>query len=190
MHLASDWTVWDFTAAVYSRRDPMSFAMSLVTLTPQALILVLGTLVIATAPNKKVALICSCLAASEAVNFVLKRAIGQDRPRHPFEHGRQVTYGMPSSHAQFVACGAAAAAVLLWKGQGWLRAAKCGACGVLALLVAASRVYNHFHSAEQVAAGLVLGTVLGATLSRAQWLRYLTDTFALPLTVLAKKIAA
>ena len=50
--------------------------------------------------------------ACEAVNFVLKRLIKEERPKHILAHTTK-GYGMPSSHAQFVAFWAVALSLFL-----------------------------------------------------------------------------
>ncbi len=102
--------------------------------------------------------------ACEALNFALKRLIKEERP--PRIHGKG--YGMPSSHAQFVAFWSVSVALFALArhappaGVGWSRQARraVGAAGfALAGLVAWSRVYLGYHTPRQVLAGATAGTV-------------------------------
>lgn len=100
--------------------------------------------------------------ACEALNFVLKRLIKEERPSRLRFHGKG--YGMPSSHAQFV---------LFWAVYGVLFVAfrkRRGAskvegavvsvvCCVAAVAVAASRVYLGYHTVKQVLVGSAAGAV-------------------------------
>ena len=185
---SSQWAVWDFTAAVYDRSNPVSFVMSLASLIPQSLVIVLATVVIATAPNRKATLLAVCMGVNEVANFIVKRVIRHDRPLHPFEYAKRVDFGMPSSHAQFMACISAAATVIYWRGQGWRRVVRCfiGVC--LASLVGLSRVYNHYHTEEQVVAGLALGTTLGVLLSSMSLLSDIAESIGVPVAVKIRKL--
>ncbi|KAM9879254.1 hypothetical protein BJF96_g1469 [Verticillium dahliae] len=78
--------------------DPLSLVCAWLALLPQALCVVYATLAFASR-EAEVALMFAGQLACEAVNFALKRLIKEDRPRRI--HGKG--YGMPSSHAQFVA---------------------------------------------------------------------------------------
>ncbi len=74
---------------------------------PHALCVVYATLVWSTR-EAEVALLFAGQVSCEAANFALKRLIKQDRP---WIHGKG--YGMPSSHAQFVAFWAVALVLFL-----------------------------------------------------------------------------
>lgn len=100
---------------------------------------------------------------NEALNAALKARFRQPRPAAaPTGDGSS---GMPSAHAQFsffLASYAALWALRAWRvGLRWrLLAAAAGAAG--AALVAASRVYLHYHTLEQVLAGGAVGAGAGA----------------------------
>lgn len=86
----------------------MSYACAWLALVPQALCVVYATL-IWSSREAEVALMFAGQLACEAVNFALKRLIKEERPRRI--HGKG--YGMPSSHAQFVAFWALSLALFL-----------------------------------------------------------------------------
>lgn len=97
----------------------------------------------------------------EAVNFGLKRLIRQERPTRM--HGKG--YGMPSSHAQFMAFWAMYLALFIslrHAGPHSHRVEKWGlvvAAVVGAVAVATSRVYLGYHSQRQVVVGMSAGFV-------------------------------
>jgi dolichyldiphosphatase len=109
--------------------------------------------------------------ACEALNFGLKRWIKEERPKRMYGKG----YGMPSSHAQFVAYFAVYLALFLivrhkppYGGVRrrnhtplsiWERTAY-SAFGVgMAVAVAWSRIYLNYHTEWQVLVGTVAGAV-------------------------------
>ncbi|KLU88310.1 hypothetical protein MAPG_07297, partial [Magnaporthiopsis poae ATCC 64411] len=96
------------THVYYDPSDPVSYACAWLALVPQALCVVYATL-IWSSREAEVALMFAGQLACEAVNFALKRLIKEERPRRI--HGKG--YGMPSSHAQFVAFWALSLALFL-----------------------------------------------------------------------------
>ncbi|EOO01526.1 putative dolichyl pyrophosphate phosphatase protein [Phaeoacremonium minimum UCRPA7] len=80
--------------------DPISFLCAWLALVPQALCIVYATL-IWSSREAEVALMFAGQLGCEAVNFILKRIIKEERPPKIQITGKG--YGMPSSHAQFVA---------------------------------------------------------------------------------------
>ncbi|KAH7228940.1 hypothetical protein BKA60DRAFT_590031 [Fusarium oxysporum] len=86
------------THVYYDPNDHISLACAYLALLPQALCVVYATLVLFTR-EVEVALMFLGQLACEVLNFALKRLIKEERPRRI--HGKG--YGMPSSHAQFVA---------------------------------------------------------------------------------------
>lgn len=107
----------------------------------------------------------------EALNFALKRLIKEERPRRMNGKG----YGMPSSHAQFVAYFAVSLALfLLFRHRPPSprvrrrnhtpmslpeRALWSAVAVAVAALVAWSRVYLNYHTEKQVLVGCAAGTV-------------------------------
>ncbi|KAK5658499.1 hypothetical protein OQA88_1891 [Cercophora sp. LCS_1] len=99
------------THVAYDPNDPLSLAAAYLSLLPQALMIVYATLLFSTR-EAEIALMFAGQLACEALNFVLKRLIKQDRPRHIHQSNTK-GYGMPSSHAQFVCFWAVALSLVL-----------------------------------------------------------------------------
>ncbi|KAK0752383.1 hypothetical protein B0T18DRAFT_486723 [Schizothecium vesticola] len=83
----------------YNPSDPLSLLSAYLSLLPQALLISYTTLALSTREAEVLLLLAGQLAC-EALNFILKRLIRQDRPRH-IHADTTKGYGMPSSHAQF-----------------------------------------------------------------------------------------
>jgi len=105
----------------------------------------------------------------EALNFALKRLLKEERPK--VMHGKG--YGMPSSHAQFVAFFSVSLGLFLLgrhrpKGKSeshtplslGSRIFLSGLALVAAGTVALSRIYLSYHTPKQVAVGLLAGSVI------------------------------
>lgn len=89
--------------------DPLSTVSAFLSLLPQALCVVYATLFWSTR-EAEVLLMFAGQLACEAINFVLKRLIKEERPPRL---GVGKGYGMPSSHAQFTAFWAVSLALFL-----------------------------------------------------------------------------
>lgn len=98
------------THVYYDPEDNISYLCAWLALVPQALCIVYVTLIWSTR-EAEVALMFAGQMACEAANFVLKRLLKQERPSRIHKTGKG--YGMPSSHAQFVAFWAVAMALFL-----------------------------------------------------------------------------
>lgn len=148
--------------------DPVSYLCALLALVPQGLCVVYATL-IWSSREIEIALMFAGQLACEALNFALKRLIKEERPRRMNGKG----YGMPSSHAQFVAYFSVSLALFLvfrhkpiyqgkkrnhtpltmverlfWSTMGL----------VMAAAVAWSRIYLNYHTQKQVLVGSAAGT--------------------------------
>ncbi|KAL6910937.1 PAP2 domain-containing protein [Trichoderma evansii] len=180
------------THVYYDPDDYISLLCAYLALLPQALCVVYATLIFST----REAEICLAFAgqlACEALNFVLKRIIKEERPRRI--HGKG--YGMPSSHAQFVAFWSLSLALFLlvrhkplsrgkakiWEGgRPWTlieRLAVSLAAVIVAAATAWSRIYLNYHTTKQVAAGVTAGFVFALVwfvateiLRRTGWLAW------------------
>ncbi|KAK0638670.1 phosphatidic acid phosphatase type 2/haloperoxidase [Cercophora newfieldiana] len=169
------------THVYYNPSDPLSLLSAYLALLPQALIIVYTTLLLSTR-EAEVALTFAGQLVCEALNFALKRLIKEERPRHILDSATK-GYGMPSSHAQFVAFWAVTVGLFLLvrhrpgerratreKGgiEGWMhgewgvleRAAVSGCALGLAGAVAWSRIYLGYHTEKQVVVGWVAGVVI------------------------------
>ncbi|PSR90821.1 PAP2 superfamily-domain-containing protein, partial [Coniella lustricola] len=99
------------THVYYDPSDPVSYLCAWLALVPQALCIVYATLIWSTR-EAEVMLLFGGQLACEAVNFALKRLIKEERPSRIHKTGGK-GYGMPSSHAQFVAFWAVAMVLFL-----------------------------------------------------------------------------
>ncbi|KAJ5180190.1 hypothetical protein N7492_003400 [Penicillium capsulatum] len=150
----------------YNPDDPLSFASAWLALLPQALCVSYVTLIWASREMEVILMFAGQLGC-EAVNFALKRIIKEERPKEMFGKG----YGMPSSHAQFMAYFAVYLTLFLafrhkpsyatsypYLGF-YLRTAMTFGLCLGAAGVAASRVYLNYHTPKQVLAGCGAGIV-------------------------------
>ncbi|KAL6798683.1 hypothetical protein J3E68DRAFT_400518 [Trichoderma sp. SZMC 28012] len=184
------------THVYYDPDDYVSLVCAYLALLPQALCVVYATLIFST----REAEICLAFAgqlACEALNFILKRVIKEERPRRI--HGKG--YGMPSSHAQFVAFWSLSLALFLLVrhkplaqgksparatifdgGRPWTlveRLAVSLAGALVAAATAWSRIYLNYHTTTQVAAGAAAGLIFALVwfvateiLRRTGWLAW------------------
>ncbi|KAI2641706.1 PAP2-domain-containing protein [Hypomontagnella submonticulosa] len=174
----------------YDPTDRISYLCAWLALIPQGLCVMYATLIWSTR-EIEIALLFAGQLACEALNFALKRLIKEERPRRMNGKG----YGMPSSHAQFVAYFAVSIALfLLLRHQpphprvlrrnhtpmSLLERAAWSAVGLgMAAAVAWSRVYLKYHTEKQVLVGCVAGTVsalgwfvITTVIRRSGWLAW------------------
>ncbi|KAF1730820.1 putative dolichyldiphosphatase [Beauveria bassiana] len=162
------------THVYYDPDDRISLLCAYLALLPQALGIVYLTLIFASR-EAEVALLFAGQLACEALNFLLKRLIKEERPRRI--HGKG--YGMPSSHAQFVFFWSVALSLFLLvrhrptnpgratttttttPGGARLvaRLAVSAASLGLAAATAWSRVYLNYHTPKQVLVGSSVGVL-------------------------------
>ncbi|KAJ4141299.1 hypothetical protein NW768_000510 [Fusarium equiseti] len=185
------------THVYYDPEDHLSLACAYLALLPQALCVVYATLVLFTR-EVEVALMFLGQLACEVLNFALKRLIKEERPRRI--HGKG--YGMPSSHAQFVAFWSVSLALFLLvrhnpprvlKGRTnssvhrpWSmveRIAVSMAGAAIAAATAWSRVYLNYHTPKQVVVGCAAGAVsavgwfvIVAVMRQTGWLGWALET--------------
>ena len=160
----------DADTPVQDPDDLVSLLCAYLALLPQALCVVYATLIFSTR-EAEIALAFAGQLGCEALNFALKRLIKEERPRRI--HGKG--YGMPSSHAQFVAFWSLSLALFLLvrhrpRGGGsatkhhqpWSlaeRVAVSVAGAAVAAATAWSRTYLDYHTTRQVLAGSATGLV-------------------------------
>lgn len=159
-------TSLSLTHVHYNPDDPISFAAAWLALVPQALCVIYVTLVWASREVELLLMFAGQMGC-EALNFVLKRIIQEERPKQMFGKG----YGMPSSHAQFVLYFAVyfvlfilfrhvpaySAGVALSSPLGKGAVALAVAAGAAAVSI--SRVYLNYHTPKQVLVGSAVGSV-------------------------------
>jgi dolichyldiphosphatase len=147
--------------------DPISYLCAWLALVPQGLCVVYATLIWSTREIEILLMFAGQLAC-EALNFALKRILKEERPRQM--HGKG--YGMPSSHAQFVAFFSVSLALFLLfrhvpkspapSHTPLSMGARLGLSGLALVgagLVAWSRVYLSYHTPKQVFVGCLAGVV-------------------------------
>ncbi|KAG0642414.1 hypothetical protein HOY80DRAFT_881714 [Tuber brumale] len=97
-HLEPPLASLSFSHVYYNPDDPLSLLCAWLALLPQALGVSYATLVIAQREIEVLLMFAGQLSC-EAVNWAFKRYFKQGRPKQMYGKG----YGMPSSHAQFMA---------------------------------------------------------------------------------------
>ncbi|KAI9746379.1 MAG: hypothetical protein M1818_000092 [Claussenomyces sp. TS43310] len=150
----------------YNPDDPISFACAWLALVPQALCVAYATLIWSTR-EVEIMLMFAGQLACEALNFALKRFIKEERPKAMYGKG----YGMPSSHAQFVAYFSISLTLFLLfrhtprkqPAASYTSLTKISRVGISAValgnaaLVAWSRIYLSYHTPKQVLIGCGAG---------------------------------
>ncbi|KAF2770775.1 DOLPP1 protein [Teratosphaeria nubilosa] len=153
----------------YNPHDPLSHISAYLALVPQALMITYVSLIWGTR-EIEIALMFAGQLGCEGLNWMLKRYIEEERPTQM--HGKG--YGMPSSHAQFVAYFSTFLTLFVLLRHNphhphtstthiptpyWQRSA----LAVLSLLcvgaVAQSRIYLGYHTPRQVYAGVAAGVI-------------------------------
>ncbi|KAJ5570191.1 Phosphatidic acid phosphatase type 2/haloperoxidase [Penicillium hispanicum] len=176
----------------YNPEDPLSFVSAWLALLPQALCVSYTTLIWATRETEVILMFVGQMGC-EALNFLLKRIIKEERPKAMFGKG----YGMPSSHAQFMAFFAVYLTLFLVFRHTPAYATPYPYCGLLlravatlglcvgAAAVASSRIYLNYHTPRQVLVGCGAGVgcafgwfAITGLLRRSGWIDW-----ALELTV-------
>ncbi|KAF2274203.1 DOLPP1 protein [Westerdykella ornata] len=175
----------------YTPGDQISYLCAWLALVPQGLCIVYATLIWSNREIEIMLMFAGQLAC-EAVNWVLKRYIKEERPREM--HGKG--YGMPSSHAQFVTFFSVTLAFfLLFRHvphptethtpysffQRFLLSL-CALAGAGA--VAWSRIYLNYHTPKQVLVGCAAGAVFAVVwfgfttyLRRSGWVDWALETY-------------
>ncbi|EMC96248.1 hypothetical protein BAUCODRAFT_70458 [Baudoinia panamericana UAMH 10762] len=153
----------------YDPNDPVSHACAYLALVPQALVITYAALIWSTR-EVEILLMFAGQMGCEALNWLLKRYIKEERPTQM--HGKG--YGMPSSHAQYVAYFSTFLTLFLLLRHNphhpypstthiptpyWQRLALAVASFVCAGAVAQSRIYLNYHTPRQVYAGYAAGAM-------------------------------
>ncbi|GFR43353.1 hypothetical protein Agub_g4424 [Astrephomene gubernaculifera] len=161
--------ITDFSCVYYEDGDPLGKLLAYSALLPYVLIVHHASRFYSRREVHE-GVILSGLVLNEAVARGLKHALRHQRPAATCARLNLCnSYGMPSSHTQCIAFGLVLHTFLclrLFRGKS-AGTRLTEACEVLLLavgtvLTAASRVYLGYHTLEQVAAGGLLGAVLGA----------------------------
>ncbi|MCJ1299731.1 hypothetical protein MMC08_002524 [Hypocenomyce scalaris] len=174
----------------YNPSDPISYICAWLALVPQGLCVVYITLIWATR-EIEILLMFTGQMGCEALNFVLKRLIKEERPKQMYGKG----YGMPSSHAQFATFFSLSLSLFLLlrhhphpsKTHTPTTFTERFLLSILALLcataVAGSRIYLNYHTPKQVLVGCAAGAVsavawfaLTEGARRTGWVEWTLDT--------------
>ncbi|KAK3069901.1 hypothetical protein LTR53_011411 [Teratosphaeriaceae sp. CCFEE 6253] len=156
----------------YDPADPVSHACAYLALVPQALVITYAALIWSTR-EAEIVLMFAGQMGCEALNWMLKRLIQEERP--PQMHGKG--YGMPSSHAQFVTYFSTFLTLFLLLRHNphhphastthaptpyWQRLGLAVLSALGAGAVAQSRIYLNYHTPRQVYAGILAGMTCAA----------------------------
>ncbi|KAG5647855.1 hypothetical protein DXG03_007779 [Asterophora parasitica] len=142
----------DLTHVLYDDESLFSLALALITLSPILLMASYAALAVQTREYVIIVMWAGQLVG-EALNWLLKHAIKEDRPIDSIGNG----YGFPSSHSQFTSTGYP---ILdqLWRAIVYLGLTTWSGT------VAYSRFYLGYHNAHQILWGIGIGLVLGISL--------------------------
>ncbi|KAI7876219.1 PAP2-domain-containing protein [Lichtheimia hyalospora FSU 10163] len=148
------------THVQFDAQDKIAYAFAYITLLPLAILVFYASVIVS---RREIAGILMLLGqlTNEALNAILKEYLQMARPHSHLGTG----YGMPSSHAQFMAFFAVYGSLYLWSciHLDHIIYKVLATLGMifLSLLVCYSRIYLQYHSAMQVAAGMGVGTLYG-----------------------------
>ncbi|KAK5163628.1 uncharacterized protein LTR77_010577 [Saxophila tyrrhenica] len=161
-------TSLSLTHVHYNPGDPLSYVSAYLALVPQALVITYVALIWSTR-EAEILLMFAGQMACEGLNWILKRLIQEERPTQMLGKG----YGMPSSHAQFVAYFSTFLILFMLLRHDphshpsastthvpipyWQRVLLSGAALVCAAAVAQSRIYLNYHKPRQVYVGVAAG---------------------------------
>lgn len=158
---------FDHTYILYDPRDPVSAVCVHLSLLPIYTMIFYTSWFLLSREIEPVIVVGGHLVG-EIINKVVKKLIKQPRPDFHKDFGlgsHSLTYGMPSAHSQFMGFFAAYfICVFLFKMDHFTYAQKLtGICILLGagVLVAFSRVYLLYHTAQQVMVGVMFGALLG-----------------------------
>ncbi|ORY83816.1 hypothetical protein BCR37DRAFT_280840 [Protomyces lactucae-debilis] len=181
------------THVYYDPDSSFGLLSAFLALIPQALLVAYATALYCRR-EAEIAWLFAGQLACEALNWISKRAIKQDRPQHVIGIGKG--YGMPSSHAQFMGffCVYASCILLLRHRQrlattdiqrwrDWIHGIRAGTVVSVSFAVCLSRIYLAYHTVAQVLVGVGIGMVFGGIwfmvyeqLKQAGVVRWLCET--------------
>ncbi len=162
---AIKWKPLSFTLVEYPEGDIIGLAFAASALVPVLVAVALATCFFVRRDLHTLFLSAGVIA-NYAVNLALKSAIGEQRPEVSSDRHHFNSYGMPSTHAQYMAFVAFYQLLFVClrlphAGSGILelawKAAWVNANVALAAVVIVGRVYLSYHTVEQVAWGVAAG---------------------------------
>ncbi|EAL70188.1 hypothetical protein ACTFIW_003942 [Dictyostelium discoideum] len=157
-------TFVELTTVHYQHDDPFGLFNAYVTLIPIAIAIGVITLILFRRDVRTISIFLGLLF-SECTNYVLKKSIKEHRPTM-WKELRKQSYGMPSSHSQFMFFFAVLMTLFYLKkrirfGSKILPIISVTFLFFLAAGVAYSRVHLYYHTAKQVFCGSFIGICLG-----------------------------
>ncbi|CAJ0632336.1 8116_t:CDS:2 [Entrophospora sp. SA101] len=147
-------TSLSLTHVEFDPTDSIAYIFAYITLSPLAIMVAYVTIIVS---RREVAGINIFIGQSicELFNAILKRWLREKRPTDKLGTG----YGMPSSHAQFIAFFAIFAILYLYnRNNKWKFPIACFLI-IFSILVSYSRIYLNYHTTKQVLFGNLFGSI-------------------------------
>ncbi|GBC00998.1 hypothetical protein RclHR1_04020024 [Rhizophagus clarus] len=151
-------TSLSLTHVEFNPKDPLSYTYAYITLSPLIILISYVSIIVARRELMMINMFFGQLFC-EMLNSGLKKWIKEKRPNDKLGSG----YGMPSSHAQFIAYFTIFASVYLYykitfRNNSWKFPIILGLI-LFSCLVSYSRIYLNYHTTKQV----IIGNILGLT---------------------------
>ncbi|KAF2072017.1 hypothetical protein CYY_006680 [Polysphondylium violaceum] len=158
-------TFVELTTVHYHHEDPFGLLNAYITLIPIGIAIGVLTLVMFRRDVRTISILLG-LFMSEATNYVLKKSIKEHRPQMWKELRGKQSYGMPSSHSQFMFFFATLMTLFYLRKKINFKSQKLPLISliglyILAASVAYSRVHLYYHTSKQVFFGSMVGLILG-----------------------------
>ena len=159
----ADWKYLAGSIVMYDAADPVSAFFCVSSTWDYLALFAFGFAVLFTANRRWAAVLSGTLVAT-ALCEAIKRLLKQPRPSPTWAAaGEHVGYGMPSQHANTGFAAATLFCLIIARKRRFPQRAAIGFA--LAGIQAVGRVYNEYHTVEQVIAGSALGCAIGFVLA-------------------------
>ncbi|RIA90892.1 phosphatidic acid phosphatase type 2/haloperoxidase [Glomus cerebriforme] len=150
-------TSLSLTHVEFNPKDPLSYIYAYITLSPLVILISYVSIIVARRELMMINMFFGQLFC-EILNSGLKKWMREKRPNDKLGTG----YGMPSSHAQFIAYFTIFASVYLYykitfRNNLWKFPIILGLI-IFSFLVSYSRIYLNYHTTKQVIVGNIFGT--------------------------------
>lgn len=144
------------TNVEFDSSDPIAYTFAYITLSPLAIVVAYATTIIARRELTSINMFVGQLAC-EFLNALLKKLLKEKRPIDKLGDG----YGMPSSHAQFIAYFTTFSILYLYTritfSQNLWKFPITLSLIILLISVSYSRIYLNYHTTKQVLVGNIFG---------------------------------